>query len=39
MVVVDFHTFETQWIERIGDLAAETGLFLHAGTSNRAPGK
>jgi len=27
------------WIERIGDLAAKTGLSLHAGTTNRAPGK
>jgi len=27
------------WIESIGDLAAETGLPLHVGTTNRAPGK
>jgi len=26
------------WIERFGDLAAETGLSLHAETTNRAPG-
>jgi len=25
------------WIERFGDLAAETGLPLYAGTTNRAP--
>jgi len=27
------------WIERIGDLAAKTGLPLHAGTTSQAPGK
>jgi len=25
------------WIERFGDLAAETGLSHHAGTTNRVP--
>jgi len=27
------------WIERFGDLAAETSLPLHSGTTNRSPSK